>query len=53
MNDQTQKKLATVLTKEQMSLYQQLRSETKKQKDEYVRKNPNNIFSDQEKEMDF
>ena len=52
-NDQAQKKLTTVFTKEQMTLYLQLRSDTKKQKDEFLSKNPNYKFTDQEKEMDF
>ena len=52
-NDVAVKKLAGVLTAQQLAQYNQIRSETKKQKDEYLKNNPTYKFTDQEKEMDF
>ena len=42
-----------IMNAKQLSLYNQIRSETKKQKDEYLKNNPSYRFTDLEKEMDF
>jgi len=52
-NDIATKKLSEVLTPQQLALYNQIRSGTKKQKDEFLKKNSGYKFTDQEKEMDF
>jgi len=52
-NDVAVKKLNTVLTTQQLTLYNQLRSESKKQKDEFLKKNPTYKFSNEDKELDF
>ncbi len=52
-NDVAVKKLNTVLTTQQLTLYNQVRSESKKQKDEFLKKNPTYKFSNEDKELDF
>ena len=52
-NDIATKKLTEVLTAPQFTEYNQIRSDTKKQKEEFLKKNPGYKFTDQEKEMDF
>lgn len=52
-NAPARQKLASILTKEQYSLYVQLRQETQKQKEEFLKKNPGYTFSDEDRELDF
>jgi hypothetical protein len=52
-NDNAVKKLAGVLTTQQLTLYNQIKGENKKQKDDFLKKNPNYKFSNEDIELDF
>jgi hypothetical protein len=47
------KKIAGVLTAQQPAQYNEIKSETKRQKEEFLKQNPAYKFTEQEKEMDF
>jgi hypothetical protein len=53
INEQSKTLLAKILTKEQFAQYKTLQLETKKQKDDFVKKNPDYSFSDEDKAFDF
>ncbi len=53
VNVPAREKLASILTTEQYQRYLQLMQETQNQKQEFVKKNPNYQFSDEDKELDF
>lgn len=53
VNQKAWAKLSTILTKDQYDKYMALRAETKKQKEESLKANPNFKFSNQDIELDF
>lgn len=53
VNQKALAKLSTILTKDQYDIYMALRAETKKQKEESLKANPNFKFSNQDIELDF
>ena len=53
VNNKAYDKLSTILTNEQRTLYLKLKADTKRQKDEFLSKNPNYTFPNEDKELDF
>jgi len=52
-NEKALRSLRYILTTEQYNRYQDLRSETKKQKDAFLKAHPGHRFSDEDLELDF
>ena len=53
VNDDCQKKLTAVLTKEQMALYTSLRADSQRQKDEYYKTHSRPAQAQEDVELDF
>ena len=53
VNKRALPKLAAILTKEQYAKYIELQAEVKKQKEEFLNKNPGYVFSDEDRELAF
>lgn len=52
-NSKAYEKLTTILTTDQQALYFKLRADTKRQKSDFLLKNPTYNVSNEDKEMDF
>ena len=53
VNKKAWTKLATILSKEQYTKYLELRTDSRKQKDEFLKRDSNYRFSDEDLELDF